>query len=75
MFVVICRRLHKSKVHVEFSPTRRHALGRALSGLFADVGLLFEINEVEGVIFEHGGGPKDVLGKEFQLMFAGGTKM
>ncbi len=51
--VVLTRRSHKPEVHEEFTAAFGVAFGRFSGGLLPDVGLFFEIDMSERVVFEN----------------------
>ena len=73
-FVVVSGGTHECKVHEEFSTTCGDLFSRALSGLFADVGLCFKIDGTDGVILKYGRRARVIQRQHVQLVFARGSK-
>jgi len=69
--VVICRRTHKAKVHEKFTAAVGEAFGRFPGGLFPYVGLLFEIDVSERVVFEDRGVAVNMVRQGVELAFTG----
>jgi hypothetical protein len=72
--VVLNRRPHEPKIHKELSATSRNALSHPLCGLFPNVGLLLEVDVMEGVVLKNWRGADNVDWKDVKLMLARGTK-
>ena len=66
-FIVAGRGPHKREVHKEFRTTCGNPFRDALRSLLSDVGLFFEVNRTEGVIFEDRWHANNVTGKEVKL--------
>ncbi len=69
-FVIVRQGPQKAKVHVEFHATRWDAFYSVLCHLFMDVGLFFEVDIMERVVFEHRRGTNNILQKHIELVFA-----
>jgi hypothetical protein len=50
--VVVARRLHKTKVHEEFGAAAWDSFSGFSGRLFPDVGLLFEVYVLEGMVLK-----------------------
>ena len=52
-FVVFHQHPHKSKIHEKFRATSRDTFSSALYRVFANIGLFFEVNKTEWVVFKY----------------------
>jgi hypothetical protein len=66
-FIVAGRSPHKREVHKEFRTARGNPFRNVLCSLLSDVGLFFEVNRTEGVIFENRRRANYMTRKEIEL--------
>jgi hypothetical protein len=74
LFVVVCQRLHKTEVHDKFRATSGNTFSSVLCQLFANIGLFFEVDKTEWVIFKYWWCPVDMGGGKIQLTFTQGAE-
>jgi hypothetical protein len=72
--IILSGRSYKPEVHEEFTAALGKAFGRLPCRLLTDVGLFFEVDMLEWVVFKNRRDPINVFGEGVELAFSRRTE-